>query len=104
DPWHCTTERESHKPPIAYNEPSQLYIARAQAANPSFALSERNAGAVAEICARLEGLPLAIELAAARTKLLPPVALLSRLGNRLQRLTGGERAPPEHRNTRCMTL
>ena len=67
-------------------------------------LSERNAGAVAEICTRLEGLPLAIELAAARTKLLPPVALLSRLGNRLELLTGGRRDAPQHQQTLRMTL
>src|SRR5712691_7174767 len=71
-PLRVAAEREVPVPPLADDEAAELFIARAQAADPNFALSERNAGAVAEICARLEGLPLAIELAAARTKLLPP--------------------------------
>jgi len=103
-PLHVAAEHEFPVPPLADDEAAELFIARAQAANPSFALSERNAGAVAEICTRLEGLPLAIELAAARTKLLPPVALLSRLGNRLQLLTGGKRDAPQHQQTLRMTL
>jgi predicted ATPase/DNA-binding SARP family transcriptional activator len=103
-PLRIAAEREFPVPPLAEDEAAELFIARAQAADPSFALSERNAGAVAEICARLEGLPLAIELAAARTKLLPPVALLSRLGNRLELLTGGRRDAPQHQQTLRMTL
>src|SRR5919197_1073160 len=85
-------------------EAAELFIARAQAANPDFALSEQNAAAVAELCARLDGLPLAIELAAARTKLLPPATLLSRLSNRLELLTGGRRAAPRHQQTLRTTL
>src|SRR5207245_9039651 len=73
-------------------------------ANPSFVLSEQNAAAVAELCVRLDGLPLAIELAAAKSKLLPPVALLARLGNRLELLTGGRRDAPRHQQTLRMTL
>ena len=103
-PLRIAAEREVPVPPLADDEAAELFIARAQAADPNFALSERNAGAVAEICARLEGLPLAIELAAARTKLLPPVALLSRLGNRLELLTGGRRDAPQHQQTLRMTL
>ena len=103
-PLRVAAEREVPVPPLADDEAAELFIARAQAADPNFALSERNAGAVAEICARLEGLPLAIELAAARTKLLPPVALLSRLGNRLELLTGGRRDAPQHQQTLRMTL
>jgi predicted ATPase/DNA-binding SARP family transcriptional activator len=103
-PLHVAAEREFPVPPLADDEAAELFIARAHAANPNFVLSERNAGAVAEICARLEGLPLAIELAAARTKLLPPVALLSRLGNRLELLTGGRRDAPRHQQTLRMTL
>ncbi len=103
-PLRIAAEYEFPVPPLADDEAAELFIARAQAADPNFALSERNAGAVAEICARLEGLPLAIELAAARTKLLPPVALLSRLGNRLELLTGGKRDAPRHQQTLRMTL
>src|SRR5207249_11958780 len=80
------------------------FVTRAQAANPAFALSEPNAAAVAELCRRLDGLPLAIELAAARSKLLPPAALLARLGNRLELLTGGRRDAPRHQQTLRMTL
>ncbi len=103
-PLHIAAEREFPVPPLADDEAAELFIARAQAANPAFALSEQNAAAVAELCARLDGLPLAIELAAARTKLLPPAALLSRLGNRLELLTGGRRDAPQHQQTLRMTL
>ena len=103
-PLHVAAEREFPVPPLAEDEAAELFIARAQAANPDFALSEQNAAAVAELCARLDGLPLAIELAAARAKLLPPTALLSRLGNRLELLTGGRRDAPQHQQTLRMTL
>ncbi|HEY8777271.1 MAG TPA: BTAD domain-containing putative transcriptional regulator [Gaiellaceae bacterium] len=103
-PLRVAAEYEFPVPPLADDEAAELFIVRAQAGNPDFELSERNAGAVAEICARLEGLPLAIELAAARTRLLPPVALLSRLGNRLELLTGGKRDAPQHQQTLRMTL
>ena len=73
----------------------RLFVDRARAVKPGFSLTEENAQAVAEICTRLDGLPLAVELAAARIKLLPPEALLSRLGNRLKLLTGGARNLPE---------
>jgi len=103
-PLHIAAEREFPVPPLAEDEAAELFIARAQAANPAFALTEQNAAAVAELCARLDGLPLAIELAAARTKLLPPAALLSRLENRLELLTGGRRDAPQHQQTLRMTL
>jgi tetratricopeptide (TPR) repeat protein len=77
-----------------------LFIARAQLVDPSFTLSPANAGTVAEICRRLDGLPLALELAAARVKILSPVALLARLEQRLRVLTGG----PRDRSTRQQTL
>ena len=69
-----------------------LFVERARAARPDFALAEGNAGAVAAICVRLDGLPLAIELAAARIRLLPPPAILERLARPLGLLTGG---PPD---------
>ena len=103
-PLHVAAEREFPVPPLAEDEAAELFIARAQAANPNFELTEQNAAAVAELCARLDGLPLAIELAAARTKLLPPATLLSRLGNRLEFLTGGRRDAPRHQQTLRATL
>ena len=77
----------------------RLFVGRAQAAEPSFALAEENALAVAEICRRVDGLPLAIELAAAWAPVLPPAAMLARLERRLPLLTGGARDLPERQRT-----
>ena len=103
-PLHVAAEREYPVPPLADDEAAELFVSRAQAADPNFELSEKNAAAVAELCARLDGLPLAIELAAARTKLLPPATLLSRLGNRLELLAEGRRDAPHHQQTLRMTF
>ena len=82
----------------------RLFVQRAQAASAGFELTSGNAGAVAEICRRLDGLPLAIELAAARVRLLPPQALLARLDDRMGLLTGGARDLPERQRTLRTTL
>jgi predicted ATPase len=84
---------------IAHSEAVQLFVERAQAAKPDFALTSPNAPVVAEIVRRLDGLPLAIELAAARVRLLPPAALLQRLESRLTLLTGGPRDAPIRQRT-----
>ncbi|MBK9710081.1 MAG: tetratricopeptide repeat protein [Kouleothrix sp.] len=81
-----------------------LFIQRAQATRPSFALMPETAPAIAEICRRVDGLPLAIELAAARVKLLPPPLLLRRLDPRLPLLTGGSRDLPARHQTLRSTL
>ena len=84
---------------LSQYEAIRLFVERARAARVDFALTDENAFAVAEICARLDGLPLAIELAAARVKLLSPRAMLGRLGRRLKLLTGGARNLPERQRT-----
>ena len=79
----------------------ELFAVRARTARPNFALSEENAPVIAEICHRLDGLPLAIELAAARVKLLSAQAILARLENSLNLLTGGAvDLPPRQRTMR----
>jgi predicted ATPase/DNA-binding CsgD family transcriptional regulator len=76
-----------------------LFVDRALAVKPDLAITDETATTIAEICARLDGLPLAIELAAARCKLLSPRAMLARLGHRLALLAGGPRDLPERQRT-----
>ena len=80
-------------------EAVRLFIERAQAVKPDFSVTNENAPAVAEICWRLDGLPLAIELAAARVRMFSPQALLDRLGSRLKMLRGGARDLPARQQT-----
>jgi len=115
---HVYDEHEFPVPPLALPDAKSLpaadvlvqysaislFVQRAAAVKPDFTLKEDNAAAVAEICSRLDGLPLAIELAAARIKLLSPSAMLTRLASRLQLLTGGARDLPARQQTLRQTI
>ncbi len=115
---HVRAEREFPVPTLSLPDPKRLpdlvalsqyeavalFIQRAQAARPEFQVTNANAPVVAEICVRLDGLPLAIELAATRIKLLPLRALLTRLGQRLQLLTSSARDVPAHQQTLRNTI
>jgi predicted ATPase/Tfp pilus assembly protein PilF len=82
---------------LARHEAVELFVDRAYSVKPGFALNDGNAAAVAELCIRLEGIPLAIELAASRVKVLTVQQIAERLGDRLNLLTGGSRtAPPRY--------
>lgn len=110
---HVYGEREFPIPPLALPDKRTmlsmedlaqspavaLFVQRAVAAKPDFELNRENAPAIAEICARLDGLPLAIELAAARVKVLSPSAMRTRLASRLQLLTGGAQDLPQRQRT-----
>ncbi|HEV2583682.1 MAG TPA: AAA family ATPase, partial [Ktedonobacteraceae bacterium] len=110
---YVRAEHEFAVPPLALPDPTRLpdlvalsqydaialFIQRAQAVKADFQVTNANAPAVAEICARLDGLPLAIELAAARSKLFSPQALLPRLDSRLKLLVGGARDLPMRQQT-----
>ena len=85
-------------------ESVQLFASRAKDARASFALTEENAPAVVEICRQLDGLPLALELAAARIKVLTPQTMLARLTDRLSLLTGGPRDAPSRQRTLRNTI
>jgi predicted ATPase len=112
-PLRVYGEYEFSVPPLALPDPKALpsldviaqyssialFVQRSAAAKPDFQLTDENAAAVVEICSRLDGLPLAIELAAARVKVLPPAALLARLASRLNLLTGGAKDLPERQQT-----
>jgi len=84
---------------IAHYDAVRLFVTRAEAARPDFQVTNANAATVAEICRRLDGLPLAIELAAARIRMLNPQALLDRLSSRLMLLAGGARDLPARQQT-----
>ena len=97
DPAHAPEVKK-----VADSPAVELFVERAREASPSFELTENNAAVVATICRRLEGLPLALELAAAKVSLLGPTALLSRLDQALE--TGGARDLPERQRTMRATL
>jgi predicted ATPase/class 3 adenylate cyclase len=106
-------EQEYPVPPLGLPDPSNLppltqlsqyeavalFIERARAVKPAFEVTNENAPAVAEICVRLDGLPLAIELAAARIRIFTPQAMLARINDRLGLLSGGSRDLPERQQT-----
>jgi predicted ATPase/class 3 adenylate cyclase len=89
---------------LARYEAIQLFVERARAVRPSFRLTDDNAAAVADICLRLDGLPLAVELAAARINLFAPEALRDRLGSRLHLLRSGARDAPARQQTLRATI
>jgi predicted ATPase/class 3 adenylate cyclase len=113
EPLHVAGEKELAVPPLALPDPDAaaspddllrteavgLFVQRATAVDPEFHLTDENAEAVADLCRRLDGLPLAIELAASRVKLLSPQAILERLEHRLELLTGGPVDVPARQRT-----
>ena len=103
-PLSVPTQAEKRSPDeLLHLEAVRLFVERARTAVPSFALTDANAAAVAEVCTRLDGLPLAIELAAARVRLLGPDQIAARLGDRFRLLTGGARtAVPRHQTIRAL--
>ena len=101
---HVSAERALAVPPLAEPHAVALFVERARAAGRGFVPGEQDGAAVAEICARLDGLPLAIELAAARVAVLTPGALLARLGTRLDLLADGPRDAPERQQTLRATM
>lgn len=117
EPLHLYGEQEYAVPPLELPDPahldplaladcesSALFMQQARAVRPDFELTAENARDVAQICVRLEGLPLAIELAAARIKLLTPSILLTRLTSRLDTLTGGAQDLPARQRTLRNTI
>ena len=113
-PLRLRAEREWEVPPLvlpwrppppptaeqlSQYESVRLFVERARAVKPDFSVDNENAPAIAEICHRLDGLPLAIELAAARIRVLSPQAMLARLDQSLRFLTGGARDAPARQRT-----
>lgn len=104
-PLTCPTEDDEISPEqLMQTEAVQLFVSRAQAVRADFDLSPGNLPAVSEICARLDGLPLAVELAAARVKLMPPEMIRDRLDDALGLLRGGARDLPARQQTLRRTL
>jgi len=103
-PLRVAGERTYSVPPLDEPESVNLFVERAHAADAEFSVTDENARDVAEICSRLEGLPLAIELAAPRVRALPPAALLRRLDDRLKLLTGGAHDLDERQRTIRATI
>jgi predicted ATPase len=99
-PLGLSGEQEYPVPPLPRPDAVALFTERATAARPGFETDE----SVGEICRRLDGLPLAVELAAARVKILEPAAILARLEQRLPLLTGGPRDVPERQRTMRATI
>ncbi len=92
-----------HVPSLPDSESTQLFLDRARAVNPNFNLTDGNAASIAQICSRLDGIPLAIELAAARVKLLAPEQIATRLDDRFRLLVGGSRtALPRQQTLRAL--
>jgi len=87
---------------VATSEAGSLFVTRARAASPAFALTAGNAAAIAEVCSRLDGMPLAIELAAARCPALGPVQLAARLEGHPGLLSGGAARPGRHRSLEAL--
>jgi predicted ATPase/DNA-binding SARP family transcriptional activator len=98
-PLRLAGEHELPVPPLASEPARELFLTRARAVNAQLELSPDDAACVERICARLDGLPLAIELAAARSKVLSPAAILDRLEQRLDLLTAGPRDAPARQRT-----
>jgi len=101
---HIYGEQEFPVTPLAQGFAVELFTQRAAAVWPDFAVGPENEAVIHEICRRLDGLPLAIELAAARTKVLSPTAILGRLESRLQLLTGGATDLPARHQTLRKTI
>ena len=104
EPLHIYGEQEFPVTPLPEDSATELFTQRAAAVRPGFAVTPEAATAIREICARLDGLPLAIELAAARTRVLSPQAMLDRLQSRLHLLTGGPVDLPERQQTLRNTI
>ena len=104
EPLHVSVEQVMPIEPMSVDDAVSLFAARASATLPSFVLEDSDRAAVEQICRRLDGLPLAVELAAARINVLAPDAMLARLSDRLKLLTGGARDQPARHRTLRDTL